>query len=67
MLRPHLDVNGADPALCVSRQIALGRDEQEISSSGRRAHDQCRALVAVVKKALAELLASSGLQVALRH
>ena len=40
-----------------------GPIEQEATTPGRREHDQRRDLVAAMEKALAELLASSGLKV----
>ncbi|MCM8614134.1 hypothetical protein [Accumulibacter sp.] len=63
MLRRHLMQRGAVPESCAFRLIALGPIEQEARAPGRREHDQRRDLVAAMEKALAELLASSGLQV----
>jgi hypothetical protein len=63
MLRRHLIQHGAVPESCAFRLIALGPIEQEARTPGRREHDQRRDLVAAMEKALAELLASSGLKV----
>jgi hypothetical protein len=63
MLRRHLMQHGAVPESCAFRLIALGPIEQEARTPGRREHDQRRDLVAAMEKALAELLASSGLTV----
>jgi len=63
MLRRHLMHHGAVPESCAFRLIALGPIEQEPRMPGRREHDQRRDLVAAMEKALAELLASSGLEV----
>jgi hypothetical protein len=63
MLRRHLIQHGAVPESCAFRLIALGPIEQEARTPGRREHDQQRDLVAAMEKALAELLASSGLKV----
>lgn len=63
MLRRHLMQHGAVPESCAFRLIALGPIEQEATTPGRRVHDQRRDLIAAMEKALAELLASSGLKV----
>ncbi len=63
MLRRHLTQHGAVPESSSFRLIALGPIEQEAETPGRREHDQRRDLVAAMEKALAELLASSGLEV----
>jgi len=63
MLRRHLIQHGAVPESCAFRLIALGPIELEARAPGRREHDQRRDLVAAMEKALAELLASSGLTV----
>jgi hypothetical protein len=63
MLRRHLTQHGAVPESCAFRLIPLGPIEQEARTPGRREHDQRRDLVAAMEKALAELLASSGLTV----
>ena len=63
MLRRHLMQHGVVPESCAFRLIALGPIEQEARTPGRREHDQRRDLVAAMEKALAELLASSGLKV----
>lgn len=63
MLRRHLIQHGAVPESCAFRLIALGPIEQEARTPGRREHDERRDLVAAMEKALAELLASSGLTV----
>lgn len=63
MLRRHLMQHGAVPESCAFWLIALGPIEQEARTPGRREHDQRRDLVAAMEKALAELLASSGLRV----
>ena len=63
MLRRHLMEHGAVPESCAFRLIALGPIEQEATTPGRREHDQRRDLVAAMEKALADLLASSGLKV----
>ena len=63
MLRRHLMQHGAVPESCAFRLIALGPIEQEATTPGRREHDLRRDLVAAMEKALAELLASSGLKV----
>lgn len=63
MLRRHLTRHGALPESCSFRLIAIGPIEQEARTPGRREHDLRRDLVAAMEKALAELLASSGLEV----
>lgn len=63
MLRRHLTLHGAVPESCGFRLIALGPIEQEARTPGRREHDERRDEVAAMEKALAELLASSGLEV----
>jgi hypothetical protein len=63
MLRRHLTQHGAAPESCSFRLVALGPLEQEASNPDRRAYDQRRDLVAAMEKALAEFLASSGLEV----
>lgn len=63
MLRRHLTQHGAVPESCAFRLIALGPIEQEATAPGRQEHDQRRDLVAAMEKALADLLASSGLEV----
>lgn len=63
MLRRHLTQHGAVPESSAFRLIALGPIEQEARAPGRREHDERRDLVAAMEKALAELLASSGLRV----
>lgn len=63
MLRRHLTLHGAVSESCGFRLIALGPIEQEATAPGRREHDERRDVVAAMEKALAELLASSGLEV----
>ena len=63
MLRRHLLQHGVEPESCAFRLVALGPLEKEANTRGRRQHDQRRDLVAAMEKALAELLASSGLRV----
>jgi len=63
MLRRHLMQHGAVPESCAFRMIALGPIKHEARTPGRREHDQRRDLVAAMEKALAELLALSGLKV----
>ncbi len=63
MLRRHLTLHGEMPESCAFRLVAVGPIEQEARAPDRREHDQRRDLVAAMEKALAELLASSGLRV----
>lgn len=63
MLRRHLIQHGAVPESCAFRLIALGPIEQEARTPGRREHDERRDLVAAMERALADLLALSGLKV----
>lgn len=63
MLRRHLREHDAEPESCGFRLVALGPLEEEARTPGRSEHDQRRDLLAAMEKALAELLASSGLEV----
>lgn len=63
MMRRHLTRRGAVSESCAFRLSALGPIEQEARTPGRQEHDQRRDLVAAMEKALAELLAASGLEV----